>query len=71
VRAAAELLGKLSSLALLALLARRTGAAGLGVFVFAIAWAQVAAVLIGPGLDRLLLRREARRSTARCPTSRR
>ena len=59
VRAVAELLGKFASLALMAVLAREEGAAGLGVFVFALAWSELATTPIGMGLDRYFLRRVA------------
>ena len=56
VRAAGELVGKVASLALLAILAREVGASGLGVFVFALAWCELAIVPIEMGFDRYLLR---------------
>ncbi len=59
VRAIAELVGKIASLALLAILAREVGAAGLGIFVFALAWCELAIVPIEMGFDRYLLRRIA------------
>ncbi len=59
VRAVAELLGKFASLALLAVLAREEGTDGVGVFVFAMAWSELATTPIGMGLDRYFLRRVA------------
>lgn len=59
VRAAAELLGKFASLALLAFLAREEGPVGLGVFVLALAWCELATTPIEMGFDRYMLRRVA------------
>ena len=56
VRAVGELVGKIASLVLLAILAREVGASGLGVFVFALAWCELAVVPIEMGFDRYLLR---------------
>ena len=68
VRAVGELLGKFSSLILLAFLARAVGPDGLGVFVFALAWAELASLPIDTGLDRLLTRRVAGDRSAVDPT---
>ena len=63
-RATGEILGKLASLVLFAVLARTVGEVDLGAFVFAFAWAQIATIPIGLGFDRYVLRRVARdRST--------
>lgn len=63
-RALGEILGKLASLVLFAVLARTVGEVDLGAFVFAFAWAQIATIPIGLGFDRYVLRRVARdRST--------
>ena len=59
VRAVAELIGKFATLALMVVLAREEGPAGLGVFVFALAWSELATTPIGMGLDRYFLRRIA------------
>ena len=59
VRAAAELIGKFASLALMAVLARTEGPVGLGIFVLALAWCELATTPIDMGLDRYLLRRIA------------
>ncbi len=58
-RALGEAVGKIATLALTVVLARETGRAGLGVYVFALAWAELTTALLGPGLDRLLMRRVA------------
>jgi O-antigen/teichoic acid export membrane protein len=59
-RAAGEILGKLASLVLFAVLARTVGEVDLGAFVFAFAWAQIATIPVGLGFDRYVLRRVAR-----------
>lgn len=59
VRAAGEIVGKLGSLVLFAFLARETGASGVGVYVFALAWGEVAMAPVGLGIDRYMLRRVA------------
>lgn len=59
VRAAAELIGKVASLALVAVLARTEGPVGVGIFVLALAWCELATTPIDMGLDRYLLRRVA------------
>lgn len=59
MRAAAELLGKFASLALIVALARTEGPGGLGVFVLALAWCELATAPIEMGFDRYLLRRVA------------
>jgi len=58
-RAGAEVLGKLLALALFAVLARETGEDGLGAFVFAMAYLQLATVPVDLGYDRWLVRRLA------------
>lgn len=59
VRAAGEIIGKLGSLVLLAVLARKVGDARLGVFVFGLAWAEVAMTPVGLGIDQYLMRQVA------------
>jgi O-antigen/teichoic acid export membrane protein len=59
VRAGAEIVGKLASLVLVVVLAREVGVEGLGVYVFALAWAEVAVTPVDMGFDRLLVRRIA------------
>jgi O-antigen/teichoic acid export membrane protein len=59
-RAAAELVGKFASLALMAVLAREEGPAGLGILVFALAWCEIAMVPTDMGYDRWFLRLVAR-----------
>jgi O-antigen/teichoic acid export membrane protein len=56
VRAGGEILGKVASLALLAILAREVGDARFGVFVFALAWGEIAMTPVGLGIDQYLLR---------------
>jgi O-antigen/teichoic acid export membrane protein len=58
-RAVGEIVGKLASLLLFAVLAREVGASNLGDFVFAFAWAQIAMTPVGLGVDRYLLRKLA------------
>ena len=58
-RAAGEITGKLASLLLFAVMARELGQSGLGVFVFALAFGQIATMPTGLGLDRWLLRHVA------------
>ena len=58
-RAGAEVLGKLLALALFAVLARETGETGLGAFVFAMAYLQIATLPVDLGYDRWLVRRLA------------
>ena len=60
IRAAAELVGKFATLALMAALARKEGAAALGLFVFALAWSELASTPIDMGFDRHFLRLVAR-----------
>jgi len=60
VRAVAEIVGKLASLVLFAVLARAVGTSGLGTFVFALAWAAISVEPVGLGVDRYLLRRIAK-----------
>jgi O-antigen/teichoic acid export membrane protein len=55
-RGAGEIIGKLASLAVFALLARETGASGLGDYVLALAWGEVAMTPVGLGIDRYMLR---------------
>jgi O-antigen/teichoic acid export membrane protein len=56
VRAAGEIVGKLGSFVLFAVLARETGPVGIGVYVFALAWGEVAMTPVGLGIDRYMLR---------------
>ncbi len=56
VRALGEIVGKLASLVVFALLARKVGAAHLGNYVFALVWGEVSMVPVGLGIDRYLLR---------------
>lgn len=63
LRAAAELIGKFSTLALMVVLAREEGPTGLGIFVFALAWSEIASVPVEMGFDRHLLRLLARDRT--------
>lgn len=58
-RAVAEIFGKLASLVVLGLLARKVGPAQLGTYVFASVWGEVAMVPVGLGIDRYVLRRIA------------
>jgi O-antigen/teichoic acid export membrane protein len=60
LRASGEIVGKLASLLLFAVLAREVGPSDLGDFVFAFAWTQIAMTPVGLGVDRYLLRRVAR-----------
>jgi O-antigen/teichoic acid export membrane protein len=60
VRAAAEIAGKLASLLLVVVLAREVGPQGVGVYVLALAWAELAVTPVEMGFDRYLLRRVAR-----------
>jgi O-antigen/teichoic acid export membrane protein len=57
--ATGEIVGKLASLLLFAVLARQVGPSDLGHFLFAFAWAQLAMTPVGLGMDRYLLRRIA------------
>lgn len=59
VRAAGEIIGKLGSLVLFAVLARELGEAHLGVFVLALGWAEVAMTPVGLGIDQYLLKQVA------------
>jgi O-antigen/teichoic acid export membrane protein len=59
VRAAGEIFGKLGSLVLLAVLAREAGDESLGLFVFALAWGEIAMTPVGLGIDQFLLRQVA------------
>jgi O-antigen/teichoic acid export membrane protein len=59
VRAAGEVVGKLASFVLFAVLARETGPVGVGIYVFALAWGEVAMTPVGLGFDRYMLRRIA------------
>ncbi len=60
LRAGAEIATKLSSLALLFVLARKVGPHGLGVYVFALAWAGIANLPVDMGFDRYLIRQVAK-----------
>ncbi|HKP89334.1 MAG TPA: oligosaccharide flippase family protein, partial [Thermoleophilaceae bacterium] len=55
LRAVGELLAKLASLAFYAVLARELDQSGVGVFVFALAWAEISMLLASLGLDRALV----------------
>jgi O-antigen/teichoic acid export membrane protein len=59
VRAAGEIIGKIGSLVLLSIMARQVGDERLGVFVFALAWGEVAMTPVGLGIDQFLLRQVA------------
>ena len=64
LRAAGDIVGKLASLLLFAVMARELSVSELGVYAFAFAFMQIALVPIEFGLDRYLLRRIAKdRST--------
>lgn len=65
--ATGELVGKFAIFALLAVLTRITGEEGLGALVLGLAYAEIVAVFVRLGLDRLLIRRL---SEARTPGSR-
>lgn len=60
LRGVAELIGKFSTLGLMVVLARQEGPAGLGVFVFALAWSELASTPIDMGYDRHFQRLIAR-----------
>lgn len=64
IRAGGEIVGKLSTLALFAVLARELGERELGVFVFAFAFLGIALIPIGFGTDSYLLRESARERRA-------
>ena len=59
-RAAAEIVGKFASLALLAVLAHDQGPAAVGVLVFSLAWCELWTAPVELGYDRVLLRLVAR-----------
>lgn len=59
LRAAAEIVARIASLVLVFVLAREVGVSGLGVYVFAIAWAELANLPVDMGFDRHLTRRVA------------
>ena len=59
LRAAGELLGKLASLVFVAVLAREEGASGLGIFFFALAWAELSIAPVAMGFDDYFVRRVA------------
>ena len=59
-RAVGEIGGKLASLVLFAVLARKVSTGSLGTFVFALAWGEVAMTPVGLGIDRYMLRRVAK-----------
>lgn len=63
-RTAGELIGKLASLVLFAVLTRKVTQTELGAFVAAAAWAQVVTTPVGIGLDRYLVRRVAKEHAA-------
>src|SRR5918998_5723981 len=67
VRAAGEIIGKLGSLVLFAVLAREVGQSELGVFVFALGWAEVALTPVGLGIDQYLLKQVAADRTRKGP----
>lgn len=56
LQATGEILGKLASLVVFAVLARKAGADGLGTYVLALAWGEVAMAPVGLGVDRYLLK---------------
>jgi O-antigen/teichoic acid export membrane protein len=60
VRAAGEVAGKVATFALFAVLARSVGQDGVGAFVFALAFLQIAMVPVGLGTDGYLLRQVAK-----------
>lgn len=64
VRAGAEIVGKLSTLALFAVLAREVGETDLGIFVFAFAYLGIVTIPVGFGTDSYLLRQAARERRA-------
>jgi O-antigen/teichoic acid export membrane protein len=64
VQAAGELIGKLASLVLFAAVARALGPAEIGLFVFALAFCQIAALPISIGLENLMLLEVARDRSA-------
>lgn len=59
IRAVAEIVAKLASLGLIFVLARQVGPAGLGVFVFAMAWSELSNLPVDMGFDRYLSRQIA------------
>ena len=59
VRAIGEIVGKFGSLALFFVLAREVGDDRFGIFVFALAWGEVAMTPVGLGIDQFLLRQVA------------
>ena len=60
LRAVGDIVGKLATLLVLATLARKVGASGMGVYVFALAWAELATLPVALGIDRFILRQVAR-----------
>ena len=56
VRAFGEIVGKFGSLVLFAVLARKVGNDGVGTFLFALAWGEVAMTPVGLGIDQYVLR---------------
>ena len=56
VRAFGEIVGKGGSLVLFAVLARKVGNDGLGIFLFALTWGEVGMTPVGLGIDQYLLR---------------
>lgn len=63
-RSAGEIAGRLASLALFAVVARKLGENGLGAFVFAVAYLGFVMVVVDLGLDRYILRAIARDRTS-------
>lgn len=59
IRAVAEVIGKLATLALFVVLAREVGQTGTGVYVLAFSFCQIAMMPVDLGFDRYLLRRVA------------
>ena len=55
-RRSGEIVGKFGSLVLFAVMARELGDDGLGMFLFALAWGEVAMTPVGLGIDQYLLR---------------
>ena len=64
VRAAGEIVGKIATFALFAVLARAVGESGVGAFVFAFAFLQIAMIPIALGCDPYMLREVAKDHTA-------
>ena len=64
VRAVAEVVGKLATFVLFAVLARAVGEGGVGVYVLALAFLQIALIPVGMGTDPYFLRQVARDRSA-------